>query len=252
MDLVYPPVIGAARLLFAALGLKIVVEGCEHIPRRGPAVIVSNHVSYLDFVFVGLVARPSMRYVRFLTRHDVWHSPAALAMIGMHHIPVDRMAPAAAYLAARSALDRGEVVGVFPEAGVSRSFTVRSLMPGAVALARDTGAPLVPMALWGPQRISTVGLPLSLRRGRPVTISVGTPMTLPDGDVVTATRAMGVRLQQLVDDVQARHPDHPSPGEHAPWQPAHLCGHAPTPSAALLTADVPRSAIAPADGALFR
>jgi 1-acyl-sn-glycerol-3-phosphate acyltransferase len=172
-------------------------------------------------------------------------------MTGMRHIPVDRRAPAAAYLAARSSLNRGEVVGIFPEAGVSRSFVVRSLMPGAVALSRETGVPIIPLAVWGPQRIATVGLPLSLRRHRPVTICVGTPMTSHDPDRVIATRALGARLQTMLDDVQARHPDHPVPGEYAPWQPAHLGGHAPTATAALLNADLPRRAIAPANGSTF-
>ncbi len=251
MDLIYPPVIGTARLVFAALGLKIRVEGAEHVPRHGPAVLVSNHVSYLDFVFVGLAARRSKRYVRFLTRHDVWHSPAGPWMTGMHHIPVDRAAPAAAYLAARAALNRGEVVGIFPEAGVSRSFAVRSLMPGAVALALETGVPLVPMALWGPQRIATAGLPVSLRRGRSVSIEVGSPVRVR-GDVVTATRAMGARLQELVDGVQRRHPDQPQPGSYAPWHPAHLGGGAPTAAEALLEADVPRWAVPPSPGPFFR
>ena len=80
----------------------------------------------------------------------------------MRHVPVDRAAPAAAYLRARSLLREGEAVGIFPEAGVSTSYTVRALMPGAVALARETGAPLLPMAIWGPQRILTAGRPVDL------------------------------------------------------------------------------------------
>ncbi len=251
MELVYPPVIGAARLVFAALGLKIRVEGADHVPRHGPALLVSNHVSYLDFVFVGLAARDSKRYVRFLTRYDVWHSPAGPLLTGMRHIPVDRAAPAAAYLAARAALNRGEVVGIFPEAGVSRSFAVRSLMPGAVALAHETGAPVVPMALWGPQRIATAGLPVSLRRGRSVSIEVGPPMR-PAGDVVTATRSMGARLQELVERVQRRHPEQPRPGRCAPWHPAHLGGQAPSAAQALREADVPRWAVTPSPGPFFR
>ncbi|MFY9916517.1 MAG: lysophospholipid acyltransferase family protein [Nocardioidaceae bacterium] len=251
MDLVYPPVIGAARLFFAALGLKIDVEGAEHVPRHGPALVVSNHVSYLDFVFVGLAARPSRRYVRFLTRYDVWHSPAGPLMTGMRHIPVDRAAPAGAYLSARAALNRGEVVGIFPEAGVSRSFAVRSLMPGAVALAQETGVPIVPVAVWGPQRIATAGLPVSLRRGRPVSIEVGSPWR-PTGDVGCETRAMGARLQELLDGVQRRHPDQPQPGTCAPWHPAHLGGHAPPAAQALFEADLPRWAVPPSPGPFFR
>ncbi|MEJ7690394.1 MAG: lysophospholipid acyltransferase family protein [Nocardioidaceae bacterium] len=167
MDLVYRLAIATSRLLFRLLGLRIRVEGAEHVPRVGPAIVVSNHVSFLDFIFVGLAARPSGRFVRFLTRYDVWHNAiAGPAMTAMRHVPVDRAAPAGAFLEARGALIRGEVVGIFPEAGISRSFTVRAMMPGAVALSRSTGARVVLVAVWGPQRIATAGLPISLRRGR--------------------------------------------------------------------------------------
>ena len=56
-DLVYPPVIGLCRTAFFALGMKISVTGAEHIPREGGAVLASNHVSYLDFIFAGLAGR---------------------------------------------------------------------------------------------------------------------------------------------------------------------------------------------------
>ena len=136
MELIYPPAIAAGHLLFRVLGLRLETEGVEHIPASGPVVIVSNHVSFLDFMLVGLMARRSRRYVRFLARHDVWRNPvAAPFMRGMRHIPVDRTAAAAAYLRAREMLRSGEAIGIFPEAGVSTSYTIRSLMPGAVALA---------------------------------------------------------------------------------------------------------------------
>jgi len=249
VELVYPPVIGLARLLFSALGLRIVVMGDHHIPRSGPAILMSNHVGFLDFVFVGLAARPSHRFVRFLTRYDVWDNPlAAPAMSGMHHIPVDRGAPAGAYLEARGALRRGEVVGVFPEAGISRSFTVRPLMPGPVALARDTGAPLLPVALWGPQRISTFGHPVSLRRGRPVSISVGAPLLIPaELGVRAATAWAAHRLQRQVEKVQTAHPDQPATDEESRWHPGHLGGAAPSAVEAAAVADVPRWAVRPTD-----
>ena len=52
-DVVYPPVILLARGLFAALGLRFSIEGTHNVPRQGGAVLASNHVSYLDFAFVG-------------------------------------------------------------------------------------------------------------------------------------------------------------------------------------------------------
>jgi len=247
VELVYAPVLGAARLMFRGLGLQITLEGDHRVPADGPAVIVSNHVSFFDFALVGLAARRSRRYVRFLARHDVWHSRlAAPLMTGMRHVPVDRAAPAAAYLTARSMLRQGEAVGIFPEAGVSTSFTVRSLMPGAVALAAETGSPLVPMVIWGPQRIYTADLPRDLTRGRPISVLVGAPVSVPAGaDVIAGTRDLGHRLQSMLDDVQARPRHQPAPGERAPWHPAHLGGNAPTADEARLTESVPRTSVPP-------
>jgi len=247
VELVYPPAIAAGRLLFRALDLRLETEGDEHIPASGPVVIVSNHVSFLDFMLVGLMARRSRRYVRFLARHDVWHNPvAAPFMRGMRHIPVDRTAAAAAYLRAREMLRSGEAIGIFPEAGVSTSYTIRSLMPGAVALAAETGAPLVPMAIWGPQRIFTAGLPRDLTRGRPVTLRAGKPVHLARGsDVRTGTERLGARLQLLLDDLQRRPVHRPEPGARAAWHPAHLGGHAPTPAQARSSETMPRSSVQP-------
>ena len=251
MDLVYRLAIAASRLLFWLLGLRIRVDGAEHIPRSGPAIVVSNHVSFLDFIFVGLAARPSGRFIRFLTRYDVWHNAiAGPAMTAMRHVPVDRAAPAGAFLEARGALIAGALVGVFPEAGISRSFTVRALMPGAVALSRSTGAPLVLVAVWGPQRVATAGLPISLRRGRAVSIAVSPPITLPtQGCVQDATVELGRQLQQLVTGVQQSHPDQPGPGCPDDRHPAHLGGTAPTACDAAVEADVPRRAVHPPDAA---
>jgi 1-acyl-sn-glycerol-3-phosphate acyltransferase len=248
MDLVYPPVVAAGRLLFGALGLRLHIEGDEHIPTTGPVVIASNHVSFLDFTLVGLMARRSHRYVRFLARHDVWNNPvSAPFMRGMRHVAVDRTVPAAAYLQARAMLRSGEAVGVFPEAGVSTSYTVRSLMPGAVALAAETGAPLVPMAIWGPQRIFTAHQPVELRRGRPVSLLAGRPYGVPRGaDVVTGTQALGTRLQAMLDELQSRPVHQPRPGEAPRWHPAHLGGTAPTVGQAReIETTVPRTALRP-------
>jgi len=90
VELVYSSVITAARLAFRALGLRIRLDGDQHVPVSGPVVIAGNHVSFLDFTLVGLAARRSRRHVRFLTRYDVWHTPVVgPLMSAMRHVPVD-------------------------------------------------------------------------------------------------------------------------------------------------------------------
>ena len=245
MEATYSAVIGVGRIVLRALGLDVRLEGAHHVPRTGPVVLVGNHVSFLDFLLIGLAARPSGRNVRFLCRHDIWHAPlVGKAMTAMRHVPVDRAAPAAAYLGARGLLRSGEAVGVFPEAGVSTSYTVRALMPGAVALAAETGAPIVPVALWGPQRLLTAGQPRDLTRGRPVSLRVGAPILVPaDADVRVRTGELGAVLQGMLDGLQTDDRHRVRPGERAPWHPAHLGGQAPDAEEIRQREDLPASAV---------
>jgi 1-acyl-sn-glycerol-3-phosphate acyltransferase len=234
-ELVYPPVIAAARAMFRVLDLRITVDGARHVPRAGGAVIACNHVSYLDFVFCGLGARHARRLVRFMAKKSVFdHRISGPLMRGMHHIPVDRDAGLASYKLALGALRSGEVVGVFPEATISRSFTIKDLKAGAARMAAAAGVPLVPMAVWGTQRLWTKGHRRTLtRRHLPIWIAVGEPLTparRDSSDEVMA--ALRQRLSTLLDRIQRAYPDKPSGPDDRWWLPAHLGGTAPTPQEA--------------------
>jgi|SRR5437763_669103 len=233
-DLVYPPVIAAARLMFRVLDNRIRIDGAEHIPAAGGAVIACNHVSYLDFIYCGLGARPAGRLTRFMAKHEIFANRiAGPLMRGMHHISVDRSAGQASYVEAVEALRRGEVVGVFPEATISRSFTVKEIKSGAVRMAAEAGVPIIPMALWGTQRLWTKGRPRELtRRHVPISILAGEPMRPgPSDDPEVLTKDLRVRMSALLDRVQAEYPDKPAADERW-WLPAHLGGTAPTPEEA--------------------
>ncbi len=232
-EIVYPPVVATALTMFRALDLRIHVDGAEHIPRHGGAALASNHVSYLDFVFVGLGARPAKRLVRFMAKQEVFaHKISGPLMRGMHHIPVDRRAGKAAYDHAVTALREGELVGVFPEATISRSFTVKDCKSGAARMAAEAGVPLVPMAVWGTQRMWTKGRKRTLgKRHLPIEILIGEPLfPSMDDDREKVTAELRTRIQELVDRVQRNYPD--KPGDDSWWQPAHLGGTAPTPEEA--------------------
>lgn len=144
-------------------------------------MLVSNHVSYLDFIFTGLAALPQKRLVRFMAKESVFrHKISGPLMRGMKHIPVDRKQGEAAYAHALDSLRSGEIVGVFPEATISQSFTLKSFKSGAARLAQEAGVPLIPMALWGTQRVWTKGRPRNFKRSHiPVTIRVGEPVEAP-------------------------------------------------------------------------
>src|SRR4051794_7706106 len=231
---VYPPVIRTALTLFRLLAIRFDMRGTENVPAAGGAVLASNHVSYLDFMFVGLPAhRARRRLVRFMAKKAVFdHRISGPLMRGMHHIPVDRKAGAAAYGHALRALREGEVVGVFPEATISRSFTVKGCKSGAARMAAEAGVPLLPMAVWGTQRLWTKGRPRALgTRHVPISILIGEPLRPePDDDPEKVTADMRARMQELVDRVQTDYPE--KAPQDAWWMPAHLGGTAPTPEAA--------------------
>ncbi|MCW2738125.1 lysophospholipid acyltransferase family protein [Nocardioides sp.] len=257
-ELVYRATNVLGRAAIRLLGVDTRWTGIEHLPERGPVLLAATHVSYPDFVLIEQAAVTRGRFVRFMCRHDVWHVPVVrAAMDRMQHVPVDREAPAGAYLRARRLLRAGEAVGSFPEAGISYSYTVRSLMRGVASLARERAVPVVPVAIWGSQRIASVGLPDArgrrprpdLSRGRRVDISFGAPLTIGPGDDLTAwTCRLGAVLTEQLEALQ-RLPHHvPRPAEHAPWYPAHLGGHAPTRAGAAHLDVVPRSAVRPTWG----
>jgi 1-acyl-sn-glycerol-3-phosphate acyltransferase len=236
MELVYPPVIGAAKTMFRVLDMKIDIEGAEHIPTSGGAVLASNHVSYLDFIFCGLGAQPAKRLVRFMAKKSVFdHKVSGPLMRGMRHIPVDRDAGTAAFRAAATALKNGEIIGVFPEATISESFTVKALKSGAARLARTAKVPLIPMAVWGPHRLWTKGHKKELtKRHVPVIISIGEPIEMPKGtspDAITET--LRERLSKLLDAAQKAYPERPSGPDDRWWLPAHMGGTAPLPEVAI-------------------
>jgi 1-acyl-sn-glycerol-3-phosphate acyltransferase len=235
-DLVYPPVIGAARLMFRLLDNRIRIEGAEHVPATGGAVIACTHVSYLDFIYCGLGARPSKRLVRFMAKQEIFsHGIGGPLMRGMRHIPVDRAAGQASYDEAVKRLRAGEVVGVFPEATISRSFTVKDIKTGAARMAAEAGVPVIPMALWGTQRLWTKGHPKDLtRRHVPISIVMGAPMHPAAGDdCEVLTKDLRARMSELLDQAQASYPDSPTADDDRWWLPAHLGGTAPTPEAAV-------------------
>ncbi|HEU4423694.1 MAG TPA: lysophospholipid acyltransferase family protein [Pilimelia sp.] len=231
-EFVYPPVIAFAKTVFRVLDLKISVSGGAHIPRTGGAVLASNHVSYLDFIFCGAGTQQAGRLVRFMAKESIFrHRIGGPLMRGMRHIPVDRDAGIGSYKAALAALNAGEVVGVFPEATISQSFTVKEIKSGAARMAAAAGVPLIPMALWGGQRLWTKGRPRTLtRRHVPISIVIGEPLHPSRRDNHTeVTVELRSRMSTLLDQAQREYPDRPAGPDDTWWQPAHLGGTAPVP-----------------------
>jgi 1-acyl-sn-glycerol-3-phosphate acyltransferase len=227
-DLTYPPIIATARVAFKALGLRFQLDGTEHVPRTGGALLAFNHVSYVDFILGGYAALPSRRLVRFMAKREVFDHPVAgPVMRSMHHISVARADGIASYDEGLRYLAAGEVVGVFPEATISRSFELKEFKTGATRMAAAAGVPLVPVVLWGTQRLKTKDHPQDLSRGKTIAITVGEPLH-PSGDNPTRDTAdLKVAMAALLDRTIRTYPaEEQPPGSW--WLPASYGGSAPT------------------------
>src|ERR1700712_3314371 len=231
-DFSYPPIIVTAKALLRALGLRFQLHGAEHVPREGGALLAFNHVSYIDFILGGFAAQPAKRLVRFMAKREVFdHAVAGPVMRSMHHISVDRADGGASLEEALHYLQAGEVVGIFPEATISRSFEVKELKSGATRIAAQAGVPLVPVVLWGTQRMMTKDHPRDFSRGKTIGIRVGGPMWPAGEDPTKETAELHRRLSALVEEAIDAYP----PGEQPPgswWLPAARGGSAPTPARA--------------------
>jgi 1-acyl-sn-glycerol-3-phosphate acyltransferase len=228
LDLTYPPVIATAKLGFKALGLRFVMRGTEHVPRTGGALLALNHVSYVDFVLGGLAAQPSKRLVRFMAKRELFDHPVAgPVMRSLHHISVDRADGIASYDEAIRFLQTGQVVGIFPEATISRSFELKDFKTGATRMAAAAGVPLVPVVLWGTQRIKTKDHPQDLSRGKTIAITVGEPMHPAGRNSVAETAELKSRMATLLDETIRAYPAEEQP-PGCWWLPVSYGGTAPT------------------------
>jgi 1-acyl-sn-glycerol-3-phosphate acyltransferase len=240
-DLTYPPIIVTAKLGFKALGLRFQLEGTEHVPTTGGVLMAFNHISYVDFILGGLAAHPSRRLVRFMAKRELFdHRWSGPLMRSLHHISVDRADGLASYAQGVQYLRDGEVVGIFPEATISRSFTLKEFKTGASRMAAEAGVPLVPTILWGTQRMKTKSHPQDFSRGKTIAITVGEPLHPTGENPVAETAELKASMTELLDRTIRAYPaDEQPPGSW--WLPASYGGSAPTmDEAAALDADEKR------------
>ena len=226
-DLTYPPIIATCKLSFRLLGQKIEMAGTEHVPRSGGVMVAVNHIGYADFVYGGLAVNPSGRKMRFMSKRELFdHRWTGPLMRSLHHIEVDRGAGEASYRTAVSYLKAGECVGIFPEATISRAMELKEFKKGAVRIAAEAGVPLLPVIVWGTQRLMTKDQPKDFKtRGLPILIRVGEPLHPTGADPVAETGDLHGAMTGLLDQAIADYPERP---EGAWWLPRRHGGGAPT------------------------
>jgi 1-acyl-sn-glycerol-3-phosphate acyltransferase len=229
-ELVYSSIIRAAKLGFRLLGQRIDVSGLEHIPRTGGALLAVNHVGYVDFVYGGVAPERLGRRVRFMSKRELFdHRLTGPVMRACRHIEVDRSDGESSLVVAGRYLAEGELVGIFPEGTISRSMEIKDLKTGAVRISAAAGVPLVPLVLWGTQRMMTKDHPRDFSRGTAITIRVGPPVPVTGADPVRETALLRSSLQGLLDQAIRSYPQHE---DGAWWVPTSYGGTAPTPEEA--------------------
>jgi len=161
---------------------RIRVVGAERIPKEGPAVLASNHVSYADPVLLGYLTTRFIRFLMFRPLYDVRGLKPFYRTL--HTIPIPTHSPKGAIRALRAAreeLRNGEMIGIFPEGAITRTGQIMPFERGFEKAMEGVDAPIVPIYIDG-----VWGHPLSYRGGRlfsnwrwfrwPVTIHIGEPL----------------------------------------------------------------------------
>ncbi|MGA9675606.1 MAG: 1-acyl-sn-glycerol-3-phosphate acyltransferase [Mycobacterium sp.] len=215
---VVPPVV-------AMNGTKFTFDGLENIPQRGGAILAQNHTSYLDWLPPLFAVRERGRRMHFMIKAEMADVKAVNYVVKHARlIPVDRTMGHDAYEIVVQRLREGELIGMHPEATISRSFELRDFKTGAARMALDARVPLIPVIVWGAHRIWPKDHPKKVfRNGVPVTVAVGRPL-VPQGTPEQLNVTLRNAMTALLYKVQEEYP-HPE-GEF--WVPRRLGGSAPT------------------------
>jgi 1-acyl-sn-glycerol-3-phosphate acyltransferase len=214
-----------AKALVLATGTRMTYRDLENIPRTGGAVMAINHTSYVDWLPAALAVHYRGRRIRYMIKAEMQQVKVVNFLIRhTKTIPVNRGAGSQAYAEAVRLLQAGEVVGLMPEATISRSFELKEFKTGAARMALEAGVPMVPLIVWGAQRIWTKDHPRDLGRKKiPVVVAAGKPLAAA-GDVERLDVALRDEMTSLLHRVQE---DYPHP-QGAYWVPHRLGGGAPT------------------------
>ncbi len=215
---VVPPVV-------AMQGTKFTYHGLENIPARGGALLAQNHTSYLDWLPTMLAIKERGRRMYFMIKAEMADVKAVNYVIKHARlIPVDRRAGHGALEVAVQRMREGQLIGMHPEATISRSFELREFKTGAARMAVEAQVPLIPVVVWGAHRIWPKDHPKKVFRNNvPITVAVGRPLQ-PQGTADQLNAALRQAMNALLYRVQEEYP-HPE-GQY--WVPRRLGGTAPS------------------------
>lgn len=176
------------------------VEGRENIPLTGPLILITNHVHLLDPFFL-IFSSP--RWINFMAKEELFRSPLLrpwLRWAGALSIrrggkigDKQRMLKSA-----RNALEKGLILGMFPEGGRSRDGKLRKGKPGSAVIASKTNVPLLPVGIVGTDKIK--GISWLWKRPR-IVVNIGKPFKLPPTSSRMSKSQMQLLTTQLMREI---------------------------------------------------
>lgn len=190
------------RLIF-----RPVVEGRHHVPRKGPVIIASNHLSFVDSMVIPLV---SPRPVAFLAKADYFRGRGIKGLltraffVATEAVPVERTDHRAAQESldlALEVLQAGRAFGIYPEGTRSRDGRLHRGRTGVAHLALTSGAPVVPVGLIGTDQLQPVGR--RLPRFHRITVRFGAPIHFSPVPDRASSRATARARRAATDDIMA-------------------------------------------------
>src|SRR6201995_3350589 len=211
--------------MVAMNGTKFTFRGLENIPERGGALLAQNHTSFLDWLPPLFAVRERGRRMYFMIKAEMADVKAVNYVIKHARlIPVDRRHGRDALDVAVQRLREGELIGMHPEATISRSFELREFKTGAARMALEAQVPIVPLIVWGAHRIWPKDHPKKVIRNKvAVIVAPGQPLP-PRGTTEQLNAALREAMNSMLYRVQEEYP-HPE-GEY--WVPRRLGGSAPS------------------------
>jgi len=176
------------------------VQGRENIPLNGPLILITNHVNLVDPFFL-LFAFP--RWINFMAKEELFRSPFLrfwLRFAGS--IPISRDGKVTekqkTLKSARDALQRGLILGMFPEGGRSHDGKLKKGKPGSAVIALKTNVPLLPVGIIGTDNIK--GISWLWKRPR-IIIKIGKPFKLPANEGIISRSQMRSLTTQLMMEI---------------------------------------------------
>lgn len=199
MHLFYYLATFATRVLLVTL-TRWEVTGRQHVPRRGGLILISNHLNNVD---PPILSASLPRRIIFMAKEEVYHSRGIMGVLtrafGAFPIrrgEVDRRALRQAF----RALEQGMALGMFPEGRRSPTGRLQPAQMGTAWIALESGAPILPVAIWGTEGIHRLGDILARPRIR---VNIGKPFSLPSSPLEKRSARLAQATQTIMEAIAA-------------------------------------------------